>query len=109
MQPIAKAAVRWIPAAVGGRQAGPPTAPVYAATAVFQQGGEAEVMPGWPTSADHLSILVRRLSILPSGDDLAEIAFLAPDLAKPYVHVGAELLVMEGPKVVAQAVVQELL
>ena len=107
--PAATAVVRWVPASAGGRLSGPPTAPVYAATAIFRLGGEAEVTPGWPATADHLSIMVQRVASLPDGADLANIGFLIPDLARPYLHSGAELLVMEGPKVVAHAVVRELL
>lgn len=32
----------------------------------------------------------------------------APELAAPYVHVGASMLVMEGPRVVAAAVLHDV-
>jgi hypothetical protein len=107
--PVAAVAVRWVAAAAGGRRSGPPTAPVYAATAVFRLDGEAETAPGWPANADQLSILVQRTGVLPGGEDLASIGFLFPYLARPYLHVGAELVILEGPKAVAYAVVCELL
>jgi hypothetical protein len=56
--PLAEAVVIWRTAEQGGRRFGPPTAPVYAATAVFVRGGDREVQPGWPASVDQLSILL---------------------------------------------------
>jgi hypothetical protein len=108
-EPMATAEVRWVPAEDGGRKSGPPTAAVYAATAVFVLGGDAEVMPGWPASADQLSILIRRLATDDNGLDMAEIGFLAPDLARPYLRPGRELLVLEGPQTVAWMQISELL
>jgi hypothetical protein len=80
--PVATVEIRWISAADGGRRSGPPTAPVYVTTCVFPLGGDAEVQPGWPMNADP---------------------------AMPYIHVGADILVLEGPKPVAHAVVREVL
>ena len=40
--PAADALIRWLPADQGGRQSGPPTAPVYAADCTFPLGGETE-------------------------------------------------------------------
>ncbi|MFE4420544.1 hypothetical protein [Streptomyces sp. NPDC056817] len=40
---------------------------------------------------------------------LANIGFLVPDLARPHLHVGTELLITEGPTVVAHVVIRELL
>jgi hypothetical protein len=108
-KPLATAVVRWVPADQGGRKSGPPTTEVYAATAVFVQGGEAETMPGWPAAADQVSILIRPTSRGEDAVDIAEIGFLVPDLARPYLHAGAELLVMEGPKVVANAEIAQVL
>lgn len=99
--PMATAAVWWVPADQGGRKSGPPTVEVYAATAVFLQGGEAETLPGWPTSADQVSVLIKPTTR--GAADVAEIGFLVPDRVRPFLHAGAELLVMEGPKVVANA------
>ncbi len=47
--------------------------------------------------------------MLPSGARLCKIDFLARDLARPFVHPGAVLLIMEGPKVVATAVISDVL
>jgi hypothetical protein len=125
-QPLAIATVSWVPAGEGGRRSGPPTARVYAATAVFVQGGEAEVQPGWPASADQLSVLLQRAGgdspggdspggdspggdspggDSPGGDSPYKVGFLVPDLARPFIYPGAEFLVLEGPKVVGRAVV----
>ncbi|MEU8623487.1 hypothetical protein [Streptomyces sp. NPDC048669] len=98
---LAVAAIRWLPASQGGRSSGPPTAPVYAATATFcSDSAEPD--------ADLLSVLVQRSGTLPDGTDLARIGFLVPDLARPHMHLGAELLIAEGPKVVAHAIIHEL-
>jgi hypothetical protein len=107
--PLATAVVRWVPADQGGRRSGPPTADVYAATAVFVQGGEVETAPGWPATADQVSILIKPTSRGEDAVDLAEIGFLAPDLVRPFLYAGAELLVMEGPRVVANAEIAQVL
>lgn len=78
---------------------------VYAATSVFVHGGDADVQPGWPARADHLSILGQVTEMLPGGAWLCKIDFLARDLAAPSVRPGVVLLIMEGPKVVATAVI----
>ncbi|WP_432036465.1 hypothetical protein [Streptomyces cucumeris] len=107
--PQAKAVIAWRTPEEGGRKSGPPTARVYAATCVFQMGSDKEVHPDWPSGATQLSILVQRIHTLPDGRDLAKIGFIAPDLANPFLSAGAHILIMEGPKVVARAVVQSLL
>jgi hypothetical protein len=106
--PVAHAVVMWVPAADGGRRSGPPTARVYAATCIFVMGGDREVLPGWPTGAEHLSILLEEVETLPGGARLCKVDFLARDLARPYIHPGQPLLVMEGPKVVASAVIKDV-
>ncbi|MFE4416982.1 hypothetical protein [Streptomyces sp. NPDC056817] len=97
-EPLAVAEIRWLPESQGGRSSGPPTAPVYGATASF---------PG--SDAALLSILVQYTGALSDGLALANIGFLVPDLARPHLHVGTELLITEGPMVVAHAVSRDLL
>ncbi len=104
-EPLAHAVVAWIAPEMGGRSSGPPSSPVYAATSVFVRGGDAEVQPGWPLGADQLSILLQLTDTLPGGAWLCKIDFLARDLASPLVRPGVVLLIMEGPKVVATAVI----
>jgi hypothetical protein len=101
--PMAEALVRWRTAEDGGRKAGPPTAPVYMATAVFVRGGEVEVQPGWPASADQLSILLQETGRLDDGRRRCLVGFLVPELARPHLRPGVELLVLEGPRTVASA------
>lgn len=101
LKPMATAEVRWVPADQGGRRSGPPTAEVYAATAAFVLGGEAETVPGWPVGAALDSILIKPTSRGADDVDISEIGFLVPDRVRQYLNVGAELVVMEGPKVVA--------
>lgn len=109
-RPVAIVSVAWIPATEGGRRTGPPTAPVYASTCVFPLGGEEETQPGWPASTDTvLSILLEKVDA--GRDAMAgtyKVGFLVPDLAMPYLHVGADVLVLEGPRPVATAVILKL-
>jgi hypothetical protein len=107
--PVAQAVVTWVTAEMGGRASGPPVGPVYAATSVVVHGADAEVLPGWPATADQLSILLQEVESLPSGARICKVDFLARDLAGPFVRPGAILLIMEGPKVVATAVISEVL
>jgi hypothetical protein len=46
--------------------------------------------------------------MLPGGARLCKVDFLARDLARPFLDPGAILLIMEGPKVVATAVINEV-
>lgn len=73
------------------------------ATAVFVQGSDSEVQPGWPASADQLSILLEETGRLDDGRWRCLVGFLAPELARPHLRLGAELLVLEGPRTVASA------
>jgi hypothetical protein len=107
-EPIAYAVVKWILSEMGGRRSGPPTAPVYAATVVFVMGDDAEVLPGWPARAEKLSILLQEVESLCDGSRRCKVDFLARDLARPFLHPGVELLIMEGPKVVATAEITEV-
>jgi hypothetical protein len=107
-EPVAFAVVRWLSSAQGGRSSGPPTASVYAATCIFPLGDDREVHPDWPRGADHFSILLEEVERLPNDDRVCKVGFLAADLAQPFVHPGAEILVMEGPKIVANAVIREV-
>ncbi|MCZ3386476.1 MAG: hypothetical protein LH630_05830 [Actinomycetia bacterium] len=106
--PMAFARVAWLTAEEGGRKSGPPTAPVYAATCVFPLGGDSEVQPGWPAAGDALSILLQAAPTGGKGPGTYKVDFLARDLARQFLHVGAEVLVMEGPAVVARAVILEV-
>lgn len=101
--PLAVVALRWVPESDGGRPSGPPTAPVYAATAAFCPG--ETVGP----DADLMSVLLQRTASLPDGTETANIGFLAPTLAEPHLTVGAPLLITEGPKIVAHATIEEVL
>ena len=108
-RPMAQAMISWLSAAEGGRRSGPPTAPVYMATAVFPLGGDDETQPGWPATADKLSILLQAVPGAAEDAGLYKVDFLMRDLARPFLHPGAEMLVTEGPKVVATAVIRDVL
>lgn len=100
--PVGQAVVRWRSTAQGGRHSGPPSGPVYTPTAVFVLGGEEEVQPGWPASADpYVSVIVELIRLFEDGSWLCKIDFLARDIAAPYVHAGGRFLLMEGARPVA--------
>jgi hypothetical protein len=102
--PVADAVVCWRTAEEGGRRSGPSTAPVYTATTVFVLGGENEIQPGWPQTADpKLSAWVERTAVRADGSWLCKIDFAVRELAMPYVVPGGEFLLLEGPRVVAEA------
>lgn len=107
--PVAGAVVRWRSPEQGGRLSGPPTVPVYMATAVFVLGDDSDVQPGWPASAEQLSILLRKTGELDDGRWECLVGFLVPELARPHVHAGAQLIVLEGPRTVAPAQVSAVL
>ncbi|MDX8055098.1 hypothetical protein SK571_37485 [Lentzea sp. BCCO 10_0798] len=89
--PMAEAVIRWRTAEQGGRRSGPPTAPVYMATAVFTPGDA------------HISVLIEQLDVREDGSRTCKIDFLVRELARPALVPGARMLVMEGPRVVAEA------
>lgn len=102
-KPVATAFLTWLTPDEGGRRSGPPNSHLYAATCVFPLGGESEVQPGWPATADEMfSILLEEIEVVDAPNERRyKVGFLAPELAKPYTHDGAELLILEGPRVVA--------
>lgn len=75
-----------------------------AATAVFVLGGDADVVPGWPASGGHFSVLFEFLdtSAGPGCID-AKVDFLAREVVADYVREGATFLVMAGPKPIGEA------
>jgi hypothetical protein len=107
--PMAIAVVTWLSAEDGGRRSGPPTAEVYAATCVFPLGGDAEVLPGWPAAGDALSILLQPVEPGAHRSGVYKVDFLARDLARPFLQPAADLLIMEGPKVVGRATITDVL
>jgi hypothetical protein len=107
-EPAAFAVVTWLAPEQGGRSSGPPTAQVYAATCIFPLGDDREVYSEWPKGAEQFSILLEEIDRLPDGNRVCKVGFLAPDLVQPFVKPGADVLVMEGPKIVASAVIREV-
>ncbi|WP_157063480.1 hypothetical protein [Luteipulveratus mongoliensis] len=70
-------------------------------------GGDEELIPGWPASGEHFSVVLDLVESR-AGQALARARFLAADLAGAYLSRGAELLLMEGPRAVAEATVVRL-
>lgn len=106
--PIARAEVSWLPPEAGGRRSGPPTATVYAATCAFALGDDADVLPGWPAAAAEWSILLQQESGS-DGPRLYKVDFLYPDRVRNFVRNGAELVILEGHRVVATAVLRDVM
>lgn len=94
-EPVARALVRWYTAEEGGRGSGPPSAAVYLATTTF----------GGP---DHLSLMLQEVGRAEDGRRWCLVGFLVPGLARPHLRCGVELPVLEGPRVVGVAVVEEV-
>jgi hypothetical protein len=109
-QPVAVARIDWLPPSDGGRNAGPPTTPVFATNSVFKLGGEEEVQPGSPWNAElMLTILIEEIERPRPDHTVAKIGFIAPELAEPYVRTGNRILVMNGPRVIARATITDVL
>jgi hypothetical protein len=106
--PAALALVRWLTPEQGGRASGPPTVPVYAANCSFPLGGEAETVPGWPATAEKFSLLLQKIEVAEGGAWLCKIDFLARDLVVDHLVPRSPMLVMEGPKVVGHATIEDV-
>lgn len=107
--PLATATVTWLTAEEGGRRSGPPTAPVYTTTATFRTGDAVERAPGWPASDPRtLSVLLQRIETEPRPTETMKVDFIAREEALPYLETGAEMVVLEGPRRVADAVIIEV-
>lgn len=101
MNPVGEGVVAWRTREEGGRRSGPPTAPVYMATAVFVPNGEEELPPGEVASAYQLSILLQETERLDDEHRRCLVGLLVPELALPHMRPGVALLVLEGPRTVA--------
>ena len=101
--PLATGSVRWITAAEGGRQTGPPLGPDYRVTAVFAD--RPEDAKGPKHAGEHRSIWLRFLAH-PTEEEPTpvEIDFLYRD-GLPDLVPGTRFMVMEGHRVVAEGVV----
>jgi hypothetical protein len=79
------------------------------ATCVFVEDDADHLLPEWPASANHLSILLEHTQDLGSHRGRYLVAFLAPELATDHLRPGSGILIMEGPKVVGRARVDAVL
>lgn len=106
--PMATAVVRWLSRAEGGRRSGPPVAPIYMATAAFQIDQKEAEAGLVATEESILSIMIKRGAPINDNQEEATLGFLVPDLARPLLFPGRELLIMEGPRVVAFATIRKV-
>jgi hypothetical protein len=105
--PVAMARVRWLDPDPD-RHPGPGS--TIAATAVFVRGNDAEVMPGWPVTGQHFSVLLA-FTDSPSATNEAEakVDFLDREAAADYLRENAAFVVMAGPKPIAEARIEAVL
>lgn len=96
--PLATAVVRWLSLAQGGRNSGPPTAPVYAATTILRSAAD---------EIEHFSILLERVKELDEWSFVMRVGFLVPELVRPRLRRGMQIPILEGPKVVAHATLRD--
>jgi len=74
------------------------------ATAVFVLGNDAELIPGWPATGQHFSVVFAFATSSPAGQEAdAHVDILDRDGVAEYLSQGAEFLVMAGPQPIAQA------
>lgn len=98
MNPKARAIIRWVPASRGGRAAPPPDATGYAAPVRFESDA-ARSRGTWS-----LRILDARQLHGPEVLD-AQVAFAMADAPHDLLQEGERFELLEGPRVVAKAVV----
>jgi hypothetical protein len=106
-EPVATGLIRWRSPEEGGRTSGPPNGEQYAASAVFVLGGEADVLPGWPDTAERFSVGLNLIGH-DSEWEPVEVDFLARDLVMDKLRPGVEILITEGARVVADLRITEL-
>jgi hypothetical protein len=103
---MALAKVLWFSGEEGGRHE-PPPGLAYAATAVFEHGGDIELIPGWPAEGEHFSVLLDFDETSQERESLAKVEFMARSLVADSLVPGSVFLIMEGPRPVARALVCE--
>jgi hypothetical protein len=97
--PLATAVVHWLSPDEGGRNSGPPTTAVYAATTTFR---------GVPDEIEHFSILLERVKEIDEWNFVMRVGFLVPELVQPRLRKGMQIPILEGPKVVAHATLRDV-
>jgi hypothetical protein len=97
--PMALVRIRWLNP---GHH--PAAGSTMGATAVFVMGNDAEVIPDWPAAGQHFSILLTFTEAPPGTEEAeAKVDFLDRDAVAERLHDDAKLLVMAGPKPIAEA------
>jgi hypothetical protein len=94
MTPLAKAFVKWIPYANGGRRS-PPTGPTYSTVAEFEVVPESVTTNTWSIVLDNMDSLGESLSTV------ADVQLLAPDGPAELLSPGYRFRLLEGREVVA--------
>lgn len=107
-EPLALAHVSWRSPGDGGRVAGPPPGPFFAATAVFVRGDDEQVVPDWPAGGEHFSVMLDYIDEVEDGEVDVKVDFIARHLVADLVHPDARFLVMEGRRPVAEACITKV-
>jgi len=95
-EPMAIAHVTWLTADEGGRSSGPPLPTGYATICRFE-GADFE-----------LSLVLKEDRPLSGMSGNYQVDFLSRELAKPFVAVGSRMEILEGPRVVAHAMITQI-
>ena len=103
--PVAMARVRWLDP---DRHPGPGS--TIGATAVLVLGNDAEVLPGWPATGQHFSVLLAVAdSPCAANEAEAKVDFLDREAVADYVQEHAAFLLMAGPKLIAEGRIEVVL
>ena len=102
-EPLSLAHLRWRSLFEGGRQSGAPRGPFFAATAVFVHGDDEQVIPDWPASGEHFSVMLEYIGNVETNEVDAKVDFIAGDLVSDELRPDARFIVMEGRHQVADA------
>ena len=98
MNPQARAIIRWVPASRGGRKAPPPDATGFTTPVRFES--DAVASRGW------WSLRIIDARQLHGSEVLdARVAFVMPEAPHDLLKEGERFELLEGPRVVAKAVV----
>src|SRR5882757_10052285 len=103
--PVALARIRWLEP-----DRHPVPGSTMGATAVFVLGNDAEVMPGWPATGQHFSILLTFTdSSSATREAEAKIDFIDREGVADYLRENASFLVMAGPRPIAEGRITKVL
>lgn len=81
---------------------------MYAAACNFLLKSEGDVQRRRTLKSETMSILLEEIDAADSQERLYKVGFLAPNLARRFLHMGVKVLVTEGPRVVASGIIENV-